>query len=180
MKHEHNIVRSACTRTPGKHALGGVFGTFKAARQNLLSIIPEIATRQPIVSGKVGIRWHISMDPDGLRRVLLAKLDACPKSNATNSLMRPSIGNSMFLAEGAEWRWQRRAATPVFTHRNIANLAPLLSMATELAVQRFERSIRRVIDAYDEMITTTFEVISDVNFSSGSFDRDQVHHAIDQ
>lgn len=120
------------------------------------------------------------MDPDGLRRVLLAKLDACPKSNATNSLMRPSIGNSMFLAEGAEWRWQRRAATPVFTHRNIANLAPLLSMATELAVQRFERSFRRVIDAYDEMITITFEVISDVNFSSGSFDRDQVHHAIDQ
>ena len=86
----------------------------------------------------------------------------------------------MFLAEGAEWCWQRRAATPVFTHRNIANLAPLLSMATELAVQRFERSIRRVIDAYDEMITITFEVISDVNFSSGSFDRDQVHHAIDQ
>jgi len=53
-------------------------------------------------------------------------------------------------------------------------------MAAELAAQRFERSGKRVIDAYDEMITTTFEVISDVNFSSGSFDRDQVHHAIDQ
>lgn len=84
------------------------------------------------------------------------------------------------FGRGAEWRWQRPAATPVFTHRNIANLAPLLSMAAELAAQRFERSGKRVIDAYDEMITTTFEVISDVNFSGGSFDRDQVHHAIDQ
>ena len=120
------------------------------------------------------------MDSDGLRRVLLVKLDAYPKSNTTNSLMRPAIGHSMFLAEGADWRWQRRATTPVFKHRNIANLATLLSMAAELAVQRFERSVKRVIDAYDEMITTTFEVISDVNFSGGSFDRYQVHHAIDQ
>ena len=158
----------------------GVFGTFKAARQNLLSIIPEIATRQPIVSGKVGIRWHMLMDPDGLRKVLLEKLDDYPKSNTTKSLMRPAIGRSMFLAEGAEWRWQRRAASPVFTHRNIANLAPLMSMAAERAIQRFEAVGKRAVDAYDEMITTTFEVISDVTFSGGSFDRDQVHHAIDQ
>ena len=167
--------RAALANTPL-----GVFGTFKAARQNLLSIIPEIATRQPIVSGKVGIRWHMLMDPDGLRRVLLEKLDDYPKSNTTKSLMRPAIGHSMFLAEGAEWRWQRRAASPVFTHRNIANLAPLMSMAAERAVKRFEGAGKRAIDAYDEMITTTFEVISDVTFSGGSFDRDQVHHVIDQ
>lgn len=158
----------------------GVFGTFKAARQNLLSIIPEIATRQPIVSGKVGIRWHMLMDPDGLRRVLLERLDDYPKSNTTKSLMRPAIGHSMFLAEGAEWRWQRRAAAPVFTHRNISNLAPLVSLAAERAVQRFEGAGKRAVDAYDEMITTTFEVISDVTFSGGSFDRDEVHQAIEQ
>lgn len=158
----------------------GVFGTFKAARQNLLSIIPEIATRQPIVSGKVGIRWHMLMDPDGLRRVLLERLDDYPKSNTTKSLMRPAIGHSMFLAEGAEWRWQRRAAAPVFTHRNISNLAPLMSLAAERAVQRFEGAGKRAVDAYDKMITTTFEVISDVTFSGGSFDRDEVHQAIEQ
>ena len=158
----------------------GVLGTFKAARQNLLSIIPEIATRQPIVSGKVGIRWHMLMDPDGLRRVLLERLDDYPKSNTTKSLMRPAIGHSMFLAEGAEWRWQRRAAAPVFTHRNISNLAPLMSLAAERAVQRFEGAGKRAVDAYDEMITTTFEVISDVTFSGGSFDRDEVHQAIEQ
>ena len=167
-------------RAPLANTPLGVLGTFKAARQNLLSIIPEIATRQPIVSGKVGIRWHMLMDPDGLRSVLLEKLDDYPKSNTTKSLMRPAIGHSMFLAEGAEWRWQRRAASPVFTHRNIANLAPLMSMAAERAVKRFEGADKRAIDAYDEMIITTFEVISDVTFSGGSFDRDQVHHAIDQ
>ena len=167
-------------RAPLANTPLGVFGTFKAARQNLLSIIPEIATRQPIVSGKVGIRWHMLMDPDELRRVLLEKLEDYPKSNTTKSLMRPAIGHSMFLAEGAEWRWQRRAASPVFTHRNIANLAPLMSLAAECAVKRFEGAGKRAVDAYDEMITTTFEVISDVTFSGGSFDRDQVHHAIDQ
>ncbi len=120
------------------------------------------------------------MDPDGLRRVLLERLDDYPKSNTTKSLMRPAIGHSMFLAEGAEWRWQRRAAAPVFTHRNISNLAPLMSLAAERAVQRFEGAGKRAVDAYDEMITTTFEVISDVTFSGGSFDRDEVHQAIEQ
>ncbi|MGB1164743.1 MAG: cytochrome P450, partial [Paracoccaceae bacterium] len=41
----------------------GVMQSLLAARQNVLSIIPEIATRQPMVSGKTGKRWHMVMDP---------------------------------------------------------------------------------------------------------------------
>ena len=48
----------------------GLFGSLAAARRNVLTILPEIATRQPIVSGKMGVRWHMLMDPDAIRRVL--------------------------------------------------------------------------------------------------------------
>jgi cytochrome P450 len=158
----------------------GVWGSLQAARKNILSIIPEIATRQPIVSGKVGVRWHMVMDPKALRHILRDNLDNYPKSIVTKELLKPAIGESLFIAEGAHWKWQRRAATPVFTHRNIANLGPIMSAAAKKCVERIEARKYDAIDLYSEMVDTTFDVISDVTFSnSDGFDRDALLHMFD-
>lgn len=158
----------------------GVFRSLMAARRNLLEIIPEIATRQPIVSGKTAIvRWHMVMDPDSLRRVLKEKLDDYPKSDVTKNLLRPAIGDSLFIAEGAHWRWQRRAAAPVFSHRNISNLVPIMSAAADATCDRLAACPGRA-DLYQEMVRATFDVISNVTFSgSGAMDSEVVHKAID-
>jgi len=158
----------------------GILASLGAARRNILSIIPEIATRQPIVSGKTGTRWHMVMDPDALKHILLERLDDYPKSNVTKNLLRPAIGESLFVAEGAHWRWQRRAAAPVFSHRNVTNLAPIMTAAAERASNRIYDSGARALNMYDEMVRATFEVISDVTFSGDEgFDRAAVHRAID-
>ena len=150
-----------------------------AARRNVLSIIPDIATRQPMVSGKTGKRWHMVMDPDALRRMLLEKVDDYPKSLVTKNLLKPAIGESLFIAEGAHWRWQRRAAAPVFSHRNVLNLSPIMSDAALRCCARLKTQSKRAHNLFDEMVATTFDVISDVTFSGDQgFDRDAVHHAI--
>lgn len=158
----------------------GLFKSLSMARKNLLRIIPEIATTQPIVSGKTGKRWHMLMDPKGIREILLDRVNDYPKSDVTKNLLKPAIGESLFVAEGAHWRWQRRAAAPVFTHRNMMNLAPIMTNAADRAAQRITDAGPRGIDMLDEMVTTTFDVIADVTFSGGdTFDRDSVHQAID-
>lgn len=158
----------------------GLFGSLKAARSNLLSILPELAVRQPMVSGRTGIRWHMVMDPGAIRRILLEKVDDYPKSKATKNILRPAIGDSLFIAEGSHWRWQRRAAAPVFTHRNIANLAPVMAQAAERAATRIADQAPQAVDMMSEMVQTTFDVISEVTFSGdGSFDSSKVHQAID-
>jgi cytochrome P450 len=158
----------------------GILKSLRMARRNLLSIIPDIATRQPIVSGRTGLRWHMLMDPGAIRRVLLEEVAHYPKSRTTKSLLKPAIGESLFIAEGAHWRWQRRAAAPVFSHRNVMNLAPIMSGAAERAADRIAAAGPRAVNLLDEMVTTTFDVISDVTFSGGeAFDRDKVHGAID-
>jgi cytochrome P450 len=155
-------------------------GSLKAVRRNVLSIIPELATRQPMVSGKTGARWHMVMDPGALKHVLLERLEDYPKSLVTKNLLRPAIGESLFIAEGAHWRWQRRAASPVFSHRNVLNLAPIMTDAALRTVDRIHAQAGRGVDFLDEMVTTTFDVISDVTFSGDSgFDRNAVHKAID-
>jgi cytochrome P450 len=158
----------------------GMLKTLKMARKNLLRILPEIATKQPMVSGKTGKRWHMIMDPGAIREILLDRVEDYPKSDVTKNLLKPAIGESLFIAEGAHWRWQRRAAAPVFTHRNMMNLAPIMTGAAERAARRISDASPRAVNMLDEMVTTTFDVIADVTFSGGdTFDRNSVHNAID-
>jgi cytochrome P450 len=158
----------------------GILRSLAEARRNVLSIIPEIAVKQPMVSGKTGKRWHMVMDPPSIRRILLDRLDDYPKSVVTKNLLKPAIGESLFIAEGAHWRWQRRAAAPVFSHRNVMNLSPIMTAAAERAADRIAAARPRAVNMLDEMVTTTFDVIGDVTFSGNeTFDRDSVHKAID-
>ena len=158
----------------------GVLASLRSARRNILSIIPEIATKQPMVSGRTGKRWHMVMDPGAIRRILLEELDNYPKSLVTKNLLRPAVGESLFIAEGDHWRWQRRAAAPAFSHRNVLNLAPVMSGAAGRSADRVAASSGQAIDMAEDMVRTTFDVISDVTFSGGdAFDADGVHRAID-
>jgi len=158
----------------------GLFRSLAMARRNVLSIIPELAVKQPMVSGKMGKRWHMVMDPIAIREMLLDRVDDYPKSLVTKNLLRPAIGESLFIAEGAQWRWQRRAVAPAFSHRNMLNLSPIMTAAAERSADRIESAGPAAINLLDEMVTTTFDVISDVTFSGGDrFDRDAVHRAID-
>ncbi|QYK43442.1 MAG: cytochrome P450 [Paracoccaceae bacterium] len=170
-------VRVPLTTTPL-----GVIGSFRAGRRNVLELIPEIATRAPMLSGRTVKRWHMVMAPEALRRILRENVDNYPKSVVTKLILEPAIGDSLFVAEGAEWMWQRRTAAPVFSHRNVAALGPVMTAAAERAAERIGRATGRAADLYDEMVATTFEVISDVTLSgdpAGGFDRSAVHRAIE-
>jgi len=157
----------------------GILGSALTARRNVLELIPEIAVRQPMVSGTVGVRWHMVMDPGALRRVLKDKVDDYPKSIVTRAILEPAIGDSMFVAEGAQWRWQRLAAAPAFAARNVEALAPVMTAAAEASAARVTQAAPAPVDMFAEMIAATFDVISDVTFSGDEgFDRDAVHQAI--
>lgn len=157
----------------------GIWKRLQMARANVLQMIPASAMSQPIVSGQTGKRWHMITDPGAIREILLDRLDQYPKSIVTKNLLRPAIGESLFIAEGAHWRWQRRTAAPVFSHRNMMNLAPIMTTSAERASERVGAAGLRAVNMLDEMITTTFDVIADVAFSGDdTFDRDGVHNAI--
>lgn len=158
----------------------GVVRTALIARRNVLEIIPELARRQPIISGKTAIRWHMVMDPESLRRILNERVEDYPKSVTTKLILNPAVGDSLFVAEGAHWRWQRRALAPAFSHRNVAALAPVMTAAAEASARRLAAQAGNIVDVHDESVAATFEVISDVTFSGGGgFDRALVHDAIE-
>ena len=158
----------------------GILGSLRAGRRNVLELIPEIATHAPILSGRTGKRWHMVMDPAALKQILRDRVQDYPKSVVTKLLLEPAIGDSLFVAEGQSWLWQRRTAAPVFSQRNVAALAPVMTAAAETACTRIAAAGPRAVDLFDEMVRTTFDVISDVTFAGGEgLDRAAVHRAIE-
>lgn len=152
----------------------------RAMQRNALFLLPEIAFTQPIVSGHVVRRFHMVMDPPSLKRILKDKADDYPKSEEAQAMLRPALGNGLFLAEGAHWRWQRRAAMPVFAPRNLTALTPVMTEAAEDVSSRVAQA-SGPIDMYQEMLQTAFEVIAAVSMSQDTaIPREVAHKAIDR
>ena len=158
----------------------GLLQSVRAARRNLMEIIPELATRQLMVSGRMAsVRWHMVMDPQGLQHILRERPDDFQKMDVAKSVLEPAIGDSLFIAEGDSWHWQRRTVAPVFSVRNVRLLAPVMQKAARRAVARI-LAAGDVADLLVEMTNATFEVISDVTLSgNAAIDRGIVHRAID-
>lgn len=143
----------------------GMLASVRAARRNVLGIIPDIAYAQPIVTGSTGpARWHMVQGPEGLRRIFLDNVENYPKSEIMIRMLRSAVGSSLFTSEGAEWRWQRRAIAPVFTARNVGALAPLMTATAERAASRIARRAGPV-EMVREMLSATFDVICEVALS---------------
>ena len=138
--------------------------TALAARRNVLELIPSLSYRQGIVSGEMLMRWHMLADPGGMKRVMLDNLANYPKSEIMKRMLRPAIGDSLFNADGADWKWQRRAVVPVFTHRNVLALAPAMTRTAQRARDRLAQS-GGAAEMVGEMLTATFDVICDVALS---------------
>ncbi|MGE5540529.1 MAG: cytochrome P450 [Gemmatimonas sp.] len=141
-----------------------LFQSIRAARTNVLEIIPGLAYRQPIVSGRMGARWHMVQDPAALRRVFLDNVDNYPKSEVMLRMLRPAVGNSLFTSEGEAWRWQRRAVAPVFAQRNVTSLAPVMTATAARTVERLA-ACGGEAEMVSEMLSATFDVICEVALS---------------
>ena len=158
----------------------GIITIVRTARRNLLEIIPQLATQQPMISGKTFRRWHMVIDPQGLRQILRKRAEDYPKADVAKNIVRPAIGESLFVAEGVHWLRQRRAAAAAFSSRSIRGLAPIMSAASARLIDRINKLAPTTVDMCEEITAATFEVISNVTFADGvEMDRAIVHRAID-
>ncbi len=157
----------------------GILASLRAVRRNVLSVLPEISYTQPIVTGTTGpARWHMVQGPEGLKRIFLDNVDNYPKSEVMIRMLRPAVGSSLFTSDGAQWRWQRGAIAPVFSSRNVASLAPVMSATAERASQRIAATSGPA-EMVREMLSATFDVICEVALSGREhFDADTYGAAI--
>jgi cytochrome P450 len=75
-------------------------------------------------------------------------------------LSGPFNRNSLFFAEGADWKWQRRAVAPAFRHDNLLALVPSFAQCARVQAEVWRKSAHAApVDVMDAMSRTTFAVI---------------------
>jgi cytochrome P450 len=160
----------------------GMWGAFRAARRNVLELIPEPAYREPMLTSGAGrARWRMVMDPPWVDHVLRARARDYPRSDVTRRLLRPRQGDSLLTADWEDWRWTRRAMTPMFQPRSVASHAPAMTAAAEAMRARLMARTGEVADVCAEAVAATFDVITQAALSGRErLDRDGVVKGIDQ
>jgi cytochrome P450 len=150
--------------------------------RNYVETVPRSAYEQSVTR----IRTHLSdvlivSDPNIIQEILVEKAEAFGRDPATRRSFAPVIGDtSLFLAEGADWRWQRRAVAPIFRHETLLSFVPIFATMAQRQVERW-RAVQRTgpIDAAAAMTHTTFEIIVEAMLGgSASLDAERYSHAL--
>src|SRR5215470_18919321 len=107
----------------------------RRVRQNVLEAFSERAFTEEVLERRLFGRVQMTLNrPAAIRHVLIDNADNYIRTSATVRLLYPIVGRGLFLAEGEEWRRQRRTVAPSFAPRTVPMVArPIAAVADELA-----------------------------------------------
>ena len=142
---------------PPPQALGR-FEFFRTFARNPLEAIPQPVYEEDFVPvGGARPRGVWITSPALIKAVLLDERDKFRKLTQIR-LFRPLLGKGILTTEGAEWKWQRQATSPMFRPDQLASFVPRFASAAEDALRRWAPGSVQPID--EEMTRVTFDVIS--------------------
>ncbi len=98
--------------------------------RNSLAIWADYAFDVPFARNKAfGIENVFVNDPSGIHHVMVTHSDNYVRPVIMPRILRSLLGQGLFLAEGNEWRRQRRLVSPAFTPRSIEMMLPHFKLA---------------------------------------------------
>lgn len=111
--------------------------------QSSLSFWPDYAFDILINKrSSLGITAVLVNDPDGVRHVMMTNAVNYRRPYTVRRVARPLGGDGLFLAEGAQWKRQRKLLAPPFTPASIGILTPHFQEAGLHLLRRIEQSPR--------------------------------------
>jgi len=109
----------------------------KLFRQDILSAQPAKLYRAWMAEFRTPFfRSYLANDPKLLRMVLNERPMDFPKSDRIGEGLRPLLGNSVFLTNGALWQKQRRIIDPAFEGGRLRDTFPAMLAAGQAATAR--------------------------------------------
>jgi len=114
-------------------------------RQDILSAQPARLYRAWMAEFRTPFfRSYLVNQPALIDEVLKARPMDFPKSDRVGEGLRPLLGRSVFLTNGAEWQRQRRIIDPAFEGGRLRDTFPAMWAAGEAAVARMGEGPREV------------------------------------
>lgn len=117
----------------------------------------------------------IVADPALLEEMLISRAEEFPRDIFSREALGAIDRGSLLTAEGADWRWQRRAVAPAFRHENLLGFVSSFAACAETRVEAWRRQCGETVDVSADMTATTFDIILDAvlggapGFDSGRY-----------
>ncbi|WP_170401464.1 cytochrome P450 [Ruegeria arenilitoris] len=141
------------------------FSVLRKVMQNPVEGWPDSLYEDFIFEKQIlGNRVVLTSDPEIVKGVLLSQQSDFPKPEIAQSIMSRSIGKGLLTAEGAEWKFLRKATAPVFQRKSLSNLLPHMIAVGKEVAQQF-RSNPGEIDVLPSISKATFETIANTLLS---------------
>jgi cytochrome P450 len=135
-------------------------------RQDLLSAQPARLYRAWMAEFRTPFfRSYLLNQPDLVKTVLKERPDDFPKSGRVSEGLRPLLGNSVFLTNGAVWKRQRRIIDPAFEGGRLRDTFPAMWAASEAAVARLRDRTGQPLEIEEETSHAAADVIFRTLFS---------------
>jgi cytochrome P450 len=134
-------------------------------RKNVLAAFSERAFEEEVLTRRLFGRVQLTLNrPEAIRHVLIDNAENYARTPATIRLLYPIIGNGLFLAEGNDWREQRRTVAPSFAPRTLPLLARHVAGVSDVLVATLAAEWGEV-DLLEHMHQLAIEVAGRAMFS---------------
>lgn len=135
-------------------------------RQDILSAQPARLYRAWMAEFRTPFfRSYLMNQPELVKTVLKERPDDFPKSNRISEGLRPLLGNSVFLTNGAIWKKQRRIIDPAFEGGRLRETYPAMWDAAESAAARLSTHDGQVVEIEEQTSHAAADVIFRTLFS---------------
>ena len=139
-----------------------------AARGNTIAAWPAAAFEADVIRRRVLLRERLIVNsPEHIRRVLIENVGNYRRSKLFARIVEPVIGaGGMMLAEGDEWRHQRRATSSFYAPSNTPALAGMIMRHTARMLERWGQIENGdTLDISKEMARITLGVGAELIFA---------------
>jgi cytochrome P450 len=144
------------------------FGRLKALRESPINSWSRRSYEEDIVRGRFfGRSSFVLNTPDSIRHVLVDNYENYTRTPAAIRVLRPMLGEGLLIAEGRDWKYQRRTLAPAFTPRAVASLVPHMVAVTDETIAKLQGSVGQPVDLRETMQRMTLEIAGRTMFSFG-------------
>ncbi|MCW8842774.1 MAG: cytochrome P450 [Rhodobacteraceae bacterium] len=153
-------------KPPSRPAKVSLFKYLRLFRADILSAQPERLFRAWMAEFRTPFfRSYLINDVSLLKTVLKERPDDFPKSGRISEGLRPLLGNSVFLTNGAVWKQQRRIIDPAFEGGRLRDTFPAMWDAGEATVARLAGMSDAAVEIEAEASHAAADVIFRTLFS---------------
>jgi len=144
------------------------FGRVRAMRQNPIASWKQRAYEEEIIRDRFfGRTAFVLNTPDTIRHVLVDNYENYARTPFAIRVLRPILGEGLLVAEGRNWKHQRRTLSPAFTPRAVTMLIPYMVAATDETIAKLKAASHAPVDLRGAMQRMTLEIAGRTMFSYG-------------